>query len=161
SPMVSAGASAESPFERDVYTELSRHGLQLEPQVGASGYRIDFGVRDEAVLGRFICGVGGGGGAFHASGAARARWRVTPDVLEARGWTSLRVWSTDWFKDRQGQVFRLLGLVSQARDRVLEEEKAEAAARTLAQEEQARTTQRAAESASRTVEISGTEPGGE
>lgn len=161
SPMVSAGASAESPFERDVYAELSRHGLQLEPQVGASGYRIDFGVRDEAVLGRFICGIECDGAAYHASETARDRDRLRQDVLEARGWTILRVWSTDWFKDRQGQVSRLLGLVSQARDRVLEEERAEAAARTLAQEEQARATQRTAESASRTVEISGTEPAGE
>jgi len=161
SPMVSAGASAESPFERDVYTELSRHGLQLEPQEGASGYRIDFGVRDEAVPGRFICGIECDGAAYHASETARDRDRLRQDVLEARGWTILRVWSTDWFKDRQGQVSRLLGLASQARDRVLEEERAEAAARTLAQEEQARATQRAVESASRTVEISGTEPGAE
>jgi len=161
SPMLSAGASAESPFERDVYTELSRHGLHLEPQVGASGYRIDFGVRDEAVPGRFICGIECDGAAYHASETARDRDRLRQDVLEARGWTILRVWSTDWFKDRQGQVSRLLGLISQTRDRVLEEERAEAAARALAQEEQARASQRESGAASRNIEVSTEESGSE
>jgi hypothetical protein len=36
-------------------------------------------------------------------------------VLEARGWTLLRVWSTDWFKDRAGQVDRIVRQVEGAR----------------------------------------------
>jgi hypothetical protein len=41
-------------------------------------------------------------------------------VLEARGWTLFRVWSTDWFKDRAGQIDRLLRLVEDARQRARE-----------------------------------------
>src|SRR5262249_41590570 len=42
-----------------------------------------------------------------------------------RGWAIYRVWSTDWFKDRQGQIERLLSLVEQSRLRAREEAKAE------------------------------------
>jgi very-short-patch-repair endonuclease len=129
SPSVSGSASTESLFEKEVYTELSRHGLLLEPQVGTSGYRIDLAVRDETVPGRFICGIECDGAAYHASETARDRDRLRQEVLEARGWTILRVWSTDWFKDRQGQVSRLLEGVAAARRRAVEEAEAEAQSR--------------------------------
>jgi len=38
-------------------------------------------------------------------------------VLERRGWTIYRVWSTDWFKDRRGQIERLVTLVQGCRER--------------------------------------------
>jgi hypothetical protein len=49
-------------------------------------------------------------------------------VLEGRGWTIHRLWSTDWFKDREGQVARLLGLIEADRRRATEERDAERAA---------------------------------
>ena len=47
--------------------------------------------------------------------SARDRDRLRQQVLEARGWTILRVWSTDWFKDRAGQIDRLLKAIEAAR----------------------------------------------
>ncbi len=108
----------ESPFERDVFGELTRRGLALQPQVGASGYRIDFGVLDEAVPGRFLCGIECDGVAYHSSETARDRDRLRQEVLEERGWAVHRIWSTDWFKDRPGQVERILRLVDETRARV-------------------------------------------
>jgi hypothetical protein len=93
--------------------------------VGVAGYRIDFGVLDENIPGRFICGIECDGVAYHASESARDRDRLRQQVLEARGWTIHRVWSTDWFKDRQGQIQRLLSLIDETRKRVLEEAAAE------------------------------------
>jgi very-short-patch-repair endonuclease len=111
-------------FERDVQTELARHGLRLQPQVGVAGYRIDFGVLDEAVPGRFLCGIECDGPAYGASETARDRDRLIQEVLAARGWTLLRVWSTDWFKDRAGQVERLLRQIEELRRRAREETEA-------------------------------------
>jgi hypothetical protein len=50
-------------------------------------------------------------------------------VLEARGWTIHRLWSTDWFKDRHGQIERLLELIEQDRRQAQEERAAEKEAR--------------------------------
>lgn len=117
SPIVSAISETESPFEREVFEELSKRGLALIPQVGASGYRIDFGVLDSAAQGKFICGIECDGASYHSSETARDRDRLRQQVLEARGWEIHRVWSTDWFKDRNGQIERLLGLIEQSRER--------------------------------------------
>lgn len=129
STVVSRAAETESPFEREVFTELTARGLKLQPQVGVAGYRIDFGVLDDEVAGRYLCGIECDGAAYHSSEAARDRDRLRQQVLEARGWTIHRLWSTDWFKDRHGQVERLLKLIESTRRRVLEEQVAEEEAR--------------------------------
>lgn len=119
----------ESPFELDVFRELSSRGLNLVPQVGVAGYSIDFGVVDETFPGRYLCGIECDGATYHSSESARDRDRLRQEVLERRGWIIHRLWSTDWFKDRQGQIERLLRLVGESRQRrivelaQLEEEK--------------------------------------
>jgi very-short-patch-repair endonuclease len=120
-----AAAQTESPFEREVYTELTRRGVSLQPQVGVAGYRIDLGVVDDVTPGRYLCGIECDGAAYHSSETARDRDRLRQQVLEARGWTIHRLWSTDWFKDRQGQIERLLSLIEGDRQRRREEQEAE------------------------------------
>jgi very-short-patch-repair endonuclease len=112
---VDAGAKTESPFEYGLFQELSRRGLRLVPQVGVAGYRIDIGVLDDDIEGRFICGVECDGAAYHAAESARDRDRLRQQVLEGLGWTLHRVWSTDWFKDRGGTVQRLVDKIEQTR----------------------------------------------
>jgi very-short-patch-repair endonuclease len=116
-PSNRAAGSNESPFEREVMTALTERGLQVVPQVGVAGYRIDLGVVDAEAPGRFVCGIECDGVAYHASETARDRDRLRHQVLEARGWTLLRVWSTDWFKDRSGQIDRIVRLADEARQR--------------------------------------------
>ena len=118
SPVLSAIAETESPFERDVMQELTGHGIRLVPQVGVSGYRIDLGVLDGEIEGRFVCGIECDGVAYHSSATARDRDRLRQQVLESRGWEIHRIWSTDWFKDRAGQIERLLNLIEKSRKNV-------------------------------------------
>lgn len=117
SPLISALNDTESPFEREVMQELTRRGLNVIPQIGVCGYRIDLGIQDKENPGRFICGIECDGLAYHSSETARDRDRLRQQVLEARGWDIHRLWSTDWFKDRQGQIERLITLIEQSRVR--------------------------------------------
>jgi very-short-patch-repair endonuclease len=116
SERISAAAETDSPFEYEVYQELTRRGLHLQPQVGVSGYKIDLGVLDDEVTDRFVCGIECDGVSYHSSETARDRDRLRQQVLERRGWMIHRVWSTDWFKDREGQVSRLLESIKLSRD---------------------------------------------
>jgi very-short-patch-repair endonuclease len=108
-------ADAESEFERQVMEELTKRGVTLQAQVGAAGYRIDMAVVDDEMPGRYVCGIEADGVAYHASETARDRDRLRQQVLEARGWQIHRVWSTDWFKDREGQIERLMKLIDASR----------------------------------------------
>jgi very-short-patch-repair endonuclease len=122
SSALAAAADAESPFERDVCLELTRRGIRVQPQVGVCGYRVDLGIVDPEVPGRFVCGIECDGVGYHSMETVRDRDRLRQQVLEDRGWIIHRVWSTDWFKDRAGQVDRLLRLIQEARERVKAEE---------------------------------------
>ena len=140
STSASAAADTDSPLERDVLSELTQKGLKVVPQVGVAGYKIDLGVLDEASPGRFLCGIECDGVAYHSSETARDRDRLRQQVLEARGWIIYRVWSTDWFKDRKGQIDRLLSLIELARERANDEANADREAHDrLAKEASART----------------------
>ena len=55
--IASTASETESPFEREVYMELTRRGVKLQPQVGVAGYRIDFVVIDDSMPGRYLFGI--------------------------------------------------------------------------------------------------------
>ncbi len=116
-PSVAAASGAESPFEEEVAVELARRGHSVQTQVGVAGYRIDIAVRDPDAPGRFLLGIECDGVSYHSSETARDRDRLRQQVLEARGWTILRLWSTDWFKDRAGQMERLEQTIADTRAR--------------------------------------------
>ncbi len=100
-------ADAESPFEGEVGEALEDMGFLVDRQVGVGAYRIDIGVRHRDRPGVYLAGIECDGAAYHAAPCARDRDRLRQYVLEQRGWVIVRVWSTDWFRDRSGTLERL------------------------------------------------------
>ena len=126
------GAPADSEFEVEVRERLERRGYQVDTQVGVSRYRIDLGVRNPCRPG-YLAGIECDGASYHSSKSARDRDRLRQDCLKGMGWEILRVWSTDWFDDPDGQTDKLV--------RHLEELRREAAERF--RQEEMRRSQRA------------------
>jgi very-short-patch-repair endonuclease len=104
---------AGSPFEEEVGEELARRGLTIHRQVGCGGYLIDLAIADES--GRYLLGVECDGATYHSAATARDRDRLRQAVLEGLGWKLVRVWSTDWVRNRAGQIDRVLAAVEEAR----------------------------------------------
>ncbi|MET0376297.1 MAG: DUF3320 domain-containing protein [Rhizorhabdus sp.] len=127
---------AESPFEEAVALELQRRGWTVMSQVGVSKFRIDIGVVHPDRPGDYLLGVECDGATYHSAATARDRDRVRAAILEGLGWKLVRVWSTDWWVDRQRAAERLhLALVDHLEaDRAATAERAELAqAATAAQ----------------------------
>ncbi|MBM4281149.1 MAG: DUF4011 domain-containing protein [Deltaproteobacteria bacterium] len=103
-----------SPFEREVHDVLVAAGYRVHSQVGCSGYRIDLAVVDPTRPGAYLLAIEADGATYHGTRAARARDRLRQQVLESLGWRFHRVWSTDWWHDRQGETARLLAAVAAA-----------------------------------------------
>jgi very-short-patch-repair endonuclease len=110
-------ADFDSPFEEAVASAVRRHGYEVVPQVGVSGFRIDLGVLDPKRRGRFVLGVECDGAVYHSGRSARDRDRLRQQVLEGLGWNLYRVWSTDWFRDPARETERLLSAIGQASER--------------------------------------------
>ncbi len=101
-------AVALNPFEIDIKRRLEEAGLTLDTQVGVGGYRLDFAVRHPDHPGRHVLAIEADGAAYHSGHIARERDRLRQQLLERRGWTFHRIWSTDWFNDADGEVTKAL-----------------------------------------------------
>ena len=105
----------DSPFEEAVARALENHGYRVAAQVGSAGFRIDLAVRDPEDEGRFLLAVECDGARYHSSSWARERDRLRQAVLEQKGWKFHRIWSTDWFYNRDVELRKLLEAVEKAR----------------------------------------------
>ena len=97
----------ESPFESAVAHELRRRNWTVHPQVGVSNYRIDLGIVHPNAPGRYLAGIECDGAMYHSSAFARERDKIRQAVLESRGWKIFRVWSSDWWTNKEGAVKKL------------------------------------------------------
>ena len=90
---------AESPFEEAVADALRAKGWEVRTQIGVSSFRVDLGVVHPDYAGSYLAGIECDGARYHSSATARDRDKVRQAVLEDLGWTILRVWSTEWFRN--------------------------------------------------------------
>ncbi|ABM36526.1 DUF3320 domain-containing protein [Polaromonas naphthalenivorans] len=101
------GQEPDSPFEVAVIRLLRKHGWEVHPQVGCSGYRLDIGVVDPRAPGRYLAGIECDGATYHSAATARDRDRLRQHVLEGLGWHILRIWSTDWWLNPEGEIEKI------------------------------------------------------
>jgi len=133
-----ARAETGSPFEDFVIAQIEAAGFEAVPQVGASGYRIDIGVRHPDWPYGYLLGVECDGAPFHSSRSSRDRDRLRQEILEGLGWRFHRIWSTDWFRDPRTQIERLRRALDTALKTAQDNEIREAAKRAETAERVAR-----------------------
>jgi hypothetical protein len=73
-------------------------------------------VVDPKQPGRYLLGVECDGATYHSARSARDRDKLRQRVLEARGWRLHRIWSCDWWQDREGELARLVQALEAARE---------------------------------------------
>ena len=102
----------DSPFEQEVSDFLINHNYEVDSQVGEGGFRIDLAVKNPNGMG-YLCGIECDGALYHSGWKARFNdiWRQ--NILESKGWKILRIWSTDWFNDKQNTQAEILKTLSE------------------------------------------------
>jgi very-short-patch-repair endonuclease len=111
--------TATTPFEAEIKDALEARGLIVECQVGDSGFKIDFAIRDPK-LNKYVLAIEADGATYHSSEYARERDYMRQRILESRGWKFVRIWSTDWWRDSQSQVRRVLAALEDDHARIPE-----------------------------------------
>ena len=109
------GGDADSPFETAVAKALHDHGHLVDHQVGSAGFRVDLGIVDPDRPGRYIIGIECDGASYHSARSARDRDRIRQGVLENLGWRLHRIWSTDWFRNPDGELRKALEAIERAK----------------------------------------------
>ena len=101
-------------FEQDIFDSLEARGMKLVPQVGVSGYRIDMAAVHPRHPGQFVLAIECDGASYHSAPTARDRDRLRQQQLEKLGWRFHRIWSTDWFQEKDREIQRALGAYDSA-----------------------------------------------
>ncbi|WP_017348380.1 DUF3320 domain-containing protein [Pantoea sp. A4] len=99
--------SYDSPFEEAVANGLRRKGWHVVPQIGVSRFRIDLGIVHPDKPGDYLVGVECDGVTYHSAATARDRDKVRSAILQGLGWKLLRLWSTEWWIDKESALDRL------------------------------------------------------
>ena len=89
-----------NPIEKQIQRSIERMGYIVESQFGASGYFIDFVIAEKSNPGKWLLAVEFDGARYHSSKTARDRDRLRQMNLERFGWKFFRIWSTDWFNNK-------------------------------------------------------------
>ena len=97
---------AENAFEDAVAEAFELRGWETRTQVGVSGFRIDLAVVHPDRAGSYLCGIECDGAKYHSSATARDRDKIRQAVLEGLGWSIIRIWSTDWFRNAGAVIER-------------------------------------------------------
>ena len=105
---VSSNRPTGSDFEDAVLEGLRELNFECVPQVGVANFFLDIGIKDPTSPGEFIAAVECDGASYHSSKSARDRDRLRQEILENLGWNIIRIWSTDWFRDPNGELNRVV-----------------------------------------------------
>jgi hypothetical protein len=101
----------DSLFEAEVRDALTALGYTTVAQVGESGFRIDLAIVNSNPELGYILGIECDGKAYHSEWSARARDVWLQQILEKRGWKIHRIWSTNWWLDRDGEIRKLVAKI--------------------------------------------------
>jgi len=107
------GIEPDSDFEIAVTSLLDRYGYRTVPQVGVAGFFIDIGVYNPYRENEFLCGIECDGATYHSTKSIKDRDVLRQQILESKGWDIYRIWSTDWFKNREREKDKVLSHLAQ------------------------------------------------
>lgn len=106
----------ESPLETQIREALVSRGVCLNQQVEQLGFRIDFAVIDPRDSDRYLLAIEADGATYHSSKSAKERDLYRQQLLERKGWTFIRIWSKDWWKNKEHEVERVLNKIKELTD---------------------------------------------
>lgn len=103
----------DSEFESEVCEFLREHGFAVDTQIGCSSFKIDMALK-RPDSSDYVLAIECDGADYHSSKTARDRDRLRQEILERMGWKFYRIWSTDWFRNKQAEKQRLLDAAKKA-----------------------------------------------
>ena len=101
-------APLETEFAQKIADALREKGYDIDTQVGIGGYRIDIAIRKN---GKYVLGIECDGKLYTVAASARERDYHRQKYLESRGWKIKRVWSMDWWRDPEREIYKICTLV--------------------------------------------------
>lgn len=98
-------------FENDIKNELTKLGYTVETNLGNTDYKLSLAVYDKK-LDRYLLGIECDYSAFNSSDSIMERDVYRNKFLSSRGWTILRVWSRDWWLNKNKVINNIVKAIN-------------------------------------------------
>lgn len=93
---------------------LHENGYKTQKNVGYSEQKIDLVVKDENE--KYILAIECDGQNYQNAKTTRDRERLRKEVLERMGWNYLRMWSVEWYKNKENEKKELLKILTNLKE---------------------------------------------
>lgn len=88
-------------FKDSVANALAAAGFKVMQNVGCSKYKMDLAIVNPECENQFVLGILCDGDTYRNSATAKDRNVLQQQVLESLGWNVMRLWSAEWFLNRE------------------------------------------------------------
>ncbi len=119
---VAGAASSKDYFKISIAHELQKLGYRVEQDVGCSKYKMDLAIVHPENEKKFILGILCDGANYRKARTAKDRNVLQQSVLEMLGWNVVRLWSFEWFMNREHRD-RIVQEIKLKIDSLVEKEK--------------------------------------
>ena len=93
---------------RQICDMLTEHGYMAKPCVGRSNFKVDIAVSTTEHPEKYILGILCDGKTYYETKTTRDREIVQPHVMKMLGWRVMRVYSIDWYENRERSLQQIL-----------------------------------------------------
>lgn len=107
-------ASTTNILTAQISQAISEHGYMVTPCVGRSNFRVDIAVSAKDAPDRYILGILCDGRSYYETKTTRDREIVQPGVLQMLHWRTMRIYSIDWYENRERVISQILDELKQA-----------------------------------------------
>ena len=90
-----------------VAQQVDAMGYKVDKQVGRSNFKVDIAVVNPKDEGTYLLGIMCDGKTYYETKTERDREICQPSVLKMLNWNVMKVWSVDWFLNREAVVKRI------------------------------------------------------
>lgn len=108
--------SRKTGIADSICAALEERGYQTQCAVGKSEYKVDIGVVDPQRPGRYLLGILLDGEGYRTAKTVRDRELAQTEVLRGLGWNILRIWTMDWWDNRQKELERVFSCLEKLKN---------------------------------------------
>ena len=101
----------ENKFEDEIKAELVKLGYNVETNLGNTNYKLSLAVYDKK-LDRYLLGIECDYAAYKSSDSILERDVYHNKFLESRGWSIMRVWSRDWWLNKDKVINNIVKAIN-------------------------------------------------
>lgn len=107
-------------IEMEIKKALEKKKYIVDTNIGSAKYKINLAIYNKK-LDRYVLGIEIDSNAYHSSDSLLERDVFRTSFLNSRGWNMFRLWSRDWWTDKDKAIELIESKIKSATEKVIEE----------------------------------------